>query len=155
RTRSPSRKQRVQLETLEERTVLSTYTISEYMFFGARHLVETVDNVTSDLNLGANPTTVTLNTASGGNTINILNTSAGITINIVSGGPDTVNVGDPSSSGSVQGILAPVWVQDPPSYTTLNVNDSADTTAEKATLSTSTFNGASYGCITGLAPAGI
>src|SRR5262249_37182447 len=65
---------------------------------------------------------------------------------------DTVNVGN---AGSVQGILAAVTVQNPPSFTTLNVNDSADATARTATLNTFVSGGANWGSITGLAPAAI
>jgi hypothetical protein len=154
--RGPNRTQRIQLEPLEGRALLSTYSISEYMFFGARHLVETVNNVTTDLNLGSNPSTFTLNTGSGTNTVNIQDTSAGIAIKVIgSGGTDTVNVGNPGSGGSVQGVQAPIYVQNPPAYTTLNVNDAADTTARPIALSSTTVNNQPWGSIIGLAPANI
>ena len=51
-------------------------------------------------------------------------------------------------AGSVQGILGSLLIRNPPSFTTLNINDSADTVARTATLSTLT---AGFGSITGLA----
>ena len=59
------------------------------------------------------------------------------------------------NDGSVQGILGAVTVQNPPSFTTLNVNDSADTTARTVALGTSVSGGSNWGSITGLAPAAI
>ena len=67
-------------------------------------------------------------------------------------GHDTVNVGN---AGSVQGILGALTIQNPESFTTLNVNDSADTAARTVTLGTFVSGGASWGSITGLAPAAI
>ena len=69
-----------------------------------------------------------------------------------SGGHDTVNVGN---AGSVQGILGTLSIQNPPSFDTINVNDSADTAARTVTLSTFASGGANWGSITGLAPAAI
>jgi hypothetical protein len=43
-----SKRRGFQLEHLEERTLLSTYTISEFYFFGNPAVSETVDNVTTD-----------------------------------------------------------------------------------------------------------
>ena len=69
-----------------------------------------------------------------------------------SGGHDTVNVGN---AGSVQGILGTLSIQNPHSADTININDSADTTARTVTLSTFVSGGANWGAITGLAPAAI
>ena len=92
-----------------------------------------------------------ITTGSGNDTVNVLAT--GVPTNLsTSGGHDTVNVGN---AGSVQGILGALTIQNPPSFTTLNVNDSADTVARTVTLSTFVSGGANWGSITGLAPAAI
>jgi hypothetical protein len=145
------------LENLEERALLSTYTLSEYYFLGLIPTVrETVNGTPTDHFNPPSPFVV--NTGSGSNTVNILNTSAHIAINVIGSGHDTVNVGN---AGSVQGILAAVNIENPPSVNTINVNDSADTTARTVTLSTfvnpndSQHNSDPWGRITGLAPAAI
>ena len=142
------------MENLEERALLSTYTLSEIYIpipFAPISIVqETVNNTTTTYYNPPSPFVV--NTGSGSNTVNILNTSADIAINEIGSGTDTVNVGN---GGSVQGILAAVNIQNPPSYNTINVNDSADTTARTVTLSTYSSGGYNWGSITGLAPAAI
>ena len=151
RARAPSRKRRLQLENLEERTLLSTYTLSEFSFVGIPTVRETVNGTTT--NHVNPPSPFVVNTGSGSNTVNILDTSAHIAITVIGSGTDTVNVGN---AGSVQGILAAVNVENPPSFNTINVNDSADTTARTVTLSTFTPAGDTpWGSITGLAPAAI
>ena len=150
RARGPSRKRRLQLENLEERALLSTYTLSEFYVIGIPTVSETVNNTTTDYFNPPSPFVV--NTGSGSNTVNILNTSADIAINEIGSGTDTVNVGN---GGSVQGILAAVNIQNPPSYNTINVNDSADPTARTVTLGTYSSGGYNWGSITGLAPAAI
>src|SRR5947209_7902897 len=97
--RGPSRKYRLQLEHLEERKVLSTFTLSEFLSGGVPVVRETIDNVTSTFVNPPSPFVVT--TGSGSNTVNILDTSARVPISINSFGSDTVNVGN---AGSVQGI---------------------------------------------------
>ena len=91
-----------------------------------------------------------ITTGSAADTVNVLAT--GVTTNISDGGYDVVNVGN---GGSVQGILGTLNLQNPPSFNTINVNDSADTTARTVTLSTYSSGGANWGSITGLAPAAI
>jgi hypothetical protein len=160
KARGPSRNRRFLLETLEDRSLLSTYTLSEgwETIIVNFNIPVTVPFVTEQVD--NNPATTTLfgspfvvSTGSGSNTVNILDTSAGIPIDISGGGSDTVNVG---SGGSVQGIVGAVSVQNPPNYTTLNIDDSADATARTVTLSTYTPAGDSaWGSITGLAPAAI
>src|SRR5262245_14121826 len=127
--RGPSRKYRLQLEHLEERKVLSTFTLSESLSGGVPVVRETIDNVTSTIVNPPSPFVV--NTPGGSNTVNILDTSAGIAISINSVGSDTVNVGN---AGNVQGILGAVTIQNSNSTDTLNVDDSADTMARTATL---------------------
>ena len=102
-------------------------------------------------------TSVSVTTGHAADTVNVLAT--GVTTNLIgNGGRDTVNVGN---AGSVQGILAAVNIENPPRFDTINVNDSADTTARTVTLSTfvnpndSQHNSDPWGTITGLAPAAI
>ena len=59
------------------------------------------------------------------------------------------------NAGSVQGILGTLTIQNPHSFDTINVDDSADTLARTVTLSTFVSGGANWGAITGLAPAAI
>src|SRR5262249_51534831 len=75
-----------------------------------------------------------------------------VAITVNGSASETVNIGN---AGSVQGILAPVTVQNPPSFTTLNINDSADTTARTAGISTAASAGTSFAARTGLPPADI
>jgi hypothetical protein len=93
-----------------------------------------------------------LNTDSGQDTVNVRNTSAGVSIQIHGGNQDTVNIGD---NGSVQGILAPVTVDNPPSWNTINIDDSADAAARTVGLSTSPDGNVLWGTVSGLAPANI
>jgi hypothetical protein len=148
--RGPSRKRRLQFENLEERTLLSNYTVSELYHLGIPTVRETVNGATTDYYNPASP--FVFNTGSGSNTVNILDTSAGIAIKETGYGNDTVNLG---SGSSVQGILAPVTLQNPPSYNTIDVDDSADATARVVALSTYSSSGYNWGLITGLAPAAI
>jgi hypothetical protein len=139
------------LESLEERALLSTYTLYEIPTPGAPTVYETVDSG-APMKFVNHPSPFVVNTASGSNTVNILDTSAHIAINVNDGGHDTVNVGN---AGGVQGILAPLNINGL-FYSTLNVNDAADTTARTVTLATITGgDGLAWGTITGLAPAAI
>ncbi len=97
----------------------------------------------------ANTVAVNVNASTGSDTFNVQATGAPLVLN--DGGYGTVNVGN---AGSVQGIAATLTVQDSGNYNTLNVSDSADTTARNVTLAN---NGgvAFWGGITGLAPATI
>jgi hypothetical protein len=63
-----------------------------------------------------------------------------------------VNVGN---FGSVQDIRANLTIQNPPSYTAVNVDDSADPTGRTVLLNNVTISGTPYGEISGLAPANI
>jgi hypothetical protein len=91
-------------------------------------------------------------------TVNVLAT--GVPTNITNEEYDLVNVG---SGGSVQGITGTLNLQawSPSSWgfllppNTINVNDSADTTARTVRLSTYSSGGSNWGSITGLAPAAI
>jgi autotransporter-associated beta strand protein len=72
-------------------------------------------------------TTTTINTGAGFATVNVYNNDNGNnTLNIVGnggGGNDVVNLGN---GGSVQGILGPVNIENPPSFDHINIDDSAD-----------------------------
>ena len=95
---------------------------------------------------------LTLRTGGGGINVNVLAT--GVSTSLVGNGPTTVNVGNRVSG--VQEILGPLTITNPPDFTTLNVDDSADQTGRTATLDTFTDSGGiTFGRITGLAPASI
>jgi hypothetical protein len=99
---------------------------------------------------------VTIDTGTGGNTINVRATGAATSI--VSAGHDTVHVGD---SGNVQSIRGTLNIENPPSRSTITVDDSADATARTVTLSSFVNLGDSesdsdqWGKISGLAPTDI
>jgi autotransporter-associated beta strand protein len=84
-----------------------------------------------------NGATTTINTGAGFATVNVQNNdNVNSTLNIVSiggGGNNVVNLGD---NGSVQGILGPVNIENPPSFDHINIDDSADPTALTWFLST-------------------
>jgi hypothetical protein len=98
----------------------------------------------------ADTNSVTVQTGTGGATVNVLATD--VPTSIVGHATGTVNIGN---AGSVQQILGPLTITNPPSYTTVNVDDSADATARMVSLDTVTIGGFDYGRITGLAPAAI
>jgi hypothetical protein len=99
----------------------------------------------------AETNSVTVSTGTGGNTVNVQATA--VATNLIGHGRDTVNVGQ---AGSVQGIRGALNVTNPPSFSSLNVNDSADTAARHATLGQATVNGdAHWETLSGLAPASI
>jgi hypothetical protein len=90
-------------------------------------------------------------------TFDVWSTSA--TTNIVAGAGATVNLGD---AGSVQGILGTLNLENPPAFSDITVDDSADATAQTVTVSTLGANPADsegtsepWGQISGLAPAPI
>jgi hypothetical protein len=92
-----------------------------------------------------------IDTGTGGNTVNVLAT--GTVTHLVGHGRDTVNVG---SQGSIQYVQAPLYILNPPSYTTINLDDSADATARTVTLNQATVDGnPNWGVVSGLAPAPI
>jgi hypothetical protein len=94
---------------------------------------------------------VTVKTGTGGATVNALATTS-VPVNLIGNGhdTDTVNIGN---AGSVQAINAALTITNPPSFTTVNVDDTADSTPRTVTLGTATISGANLGFIGGLAPA--
>jgi hypothetical protein len=93
---------------------------------------------------------VTVKTGAGGATVNALATTS-VPVNLIGNGHDTdaVNVGN---AGSVQAINAVLTITNPLFFTTVNVDDSADSTPRTVTLGTTTIGGANFGFIGGLAP---
>jgi hypothetical protein len=97
----------------------------------------------------ADTSSLTVQTGTGGATVNVLATGKPVSL-IGHGANTTVNVGN---AGSVQAINGLLTISNPPSYTTVNVDDSADTTVRTVTLDTVTIGADEYGRIAGLAPA--
>jgi hypothetical protein len=98
-----------------------------------------------------NTTSVAIETGMGNDTINVLATGVETDLSS-SGGRDTVNVGN---AGSLQGIHGVLNIQNHPLFTTININDSADTGTHTALLAQFTSGGSSWGSIIGLSPAAI
>jgi hypothetical protein len=86
-----------------------------------------------------------------GDVVNVLATGGLGSTSIVGRGNETLNVGN---AGSLAGILAPLSITNPPAYTTLNVDDSADAALGTVTLSNLPGD-PTTGQISGLAPAAI
>jgi hypothetical protein len=87
---------------------------------------------------------VALVTGTGGATVNVQATST--PTSIVGHATGTVNIGN---AGSAQQILGALTITNPPSLTSVNVDDSADTTGPTVTLDTNVIVGSAYGRITG------
>jgi hypothetical protein len=87
----------------------------------------------------------TLNTGAGADTVNVQATPYALSINYQGGGgSDVANLGN---AGSVQGITGAVTIYNGPSYTHVNIDDSADGGNRTVTIGP--------GGVTGLAPAAI
>ncbi len=92
----------------------------------------------------------TLTTGNTANTVNVFNTSAGRQTTIANGGgAEVVNIG---TNNSLQQIQGSVVIQNDPSFTTLNLINSADTVARTLAISQQAGN---IGQLTGLAPGAI
>jgi hypothetical protein len=103
----------------------------------------TVNSLTFHDSSAAN---ITIVTGTAADTVNILSVFGADTITTdSSGGSDAVNIGN--AANSVQAILGPVNVTNPPAHTTLFINNSGDATGRVATV---TYTG-----VTGVAPAAI
>lgn len=82
------------------------------------------------------------------NTVNIPSTYSATTFALNnSGGADIVNIGN--ATNGVQSIVSPVFIENNPSFTTLNINDSANTTARSAYIE---FSGTQWEYLNGLSP---
>jgi hypothetical protein len=95
---------------------------------------------------------VNVTTGTGIDTVNVLRNGATTNLSTTGGG-DVVNVGN--SLEGVQSIFGNLTMTNPPSFDTINVNDTADTTARTVTHNTVTIAAFPYGQIVGLAPAAI
>jgi hypothetical protein len=91
---------------------------------------------------GNDVSALNVNTETGGNTVNVYATMPYHSTSIIGHGPDAVNVGSPYYGG-VQAIQGPLYVSNPPSYTTLNVDDTGDATARTATVTNGSVSGLS------------
>jgi hypothetical protein len=86
----------------------------------------------------------------GSNTVNIQDTASFPPVTVGGGGSDTVNIGN---SGSVQDVLGEVDIENPPNFTTVNVDDSADPNPQNVSIETFTaLDGSNFGSIDSLAP---
>jgi hypothetical protein len=99
-------------------------------------------------------TAINVFTGNGTNTVNILGTPQDVPTDIVGGGTDTLNLGN---NGSTQGIQGDVYIENPPAFTTININDSADPTSRTVGIQNfagtppdSQHSNAPWGQITGL-----
>jgi hypothetical protein len=94
----------------------------------------------------------------GSDTINVLRTLSSAPVTITSLGSPTVTIGH---DGTVHDIQGDVTIENPPNFTTINVDDSADVDGRTVTLDNvqvatdSNGNGDPYGQIRGLAPGNI
>jgi hypothetical protein len=97
---------------------------------------------------------VTIRTGSGADTVNVLRTSLGTgsgMTNVTSvGGADAVNIGN-STSGTQEINGTTLYITNPPSFSTLSINDGPDTTARNVTIDTVNSSDVVQ-TITGLAP---
>jgi hypothetical protein len=80
----------------------------------------------------------------GGSTYNVISTPFFATTSLINEGPDTVNVGN---AGSLAGILGNLSISNPPDFTTVNVNDSADTAGHTVTVTSASIAGLARGVI--------
>jgi hypothetical protein len=113
--------------------------------------VNVQDTTPVTVNLAVHGNT-TVNVGADHNTVNLWETDSGTSTTINGSSTMTVNVG---RNGSVQKIKGSVILDNPTSFTTVNVDDSADTTSRTVTVGVTSFGGATYEYVSGLAPATI
>ena len=77
----------------------------------------------------------------------------GVPTTLVGNGLTTVNVGD--GYVGVQSILGTLTIENPPAFTTINIDDSSNTDVNTAHMGTIPVGDPAWGYITGLAPADI
>ncbi len=92
--------------------------------------VEAVLNGTTDSFKPGQITSILIALGGGSNTITVLGTPVGVTTDIVSGGSDTVNVGN----GTTKYIHGDVNIENAATLTNILVNDSTDTTPHTVTM---------------------
>jgi hypothetical protein len=89
---------------------------------------------------------MTINTGLGVDTVNVLATSGPVTVNGQSG-DDFVHVGN---KGNTQGIGGPLTITNASGFSTVDVDDSADTSARQVIL----YNNGTYNVLSGMTPGG-
>jgi hypothetical protein len=92
---------------------------------------------------------VTLRSGGYSDTVNVLRSSIPLTVTSC-GGLDAVNVGNPTNG--MQAISDSLLITNPPSYSTLTFDDSANNTLRTPVFDTTTLGDGVYGRITGLSP---
>jgi hypothetical protein len=104
------------------------------------------DTITVDYTVvAAGLATLIVDTGAGDDTVNVRRTPAGVATNLTSsGGTDQVNI---TNGGSVQGINGVVNVSNPPFFTNILIDNSADNVGRNVTMNNATLSG--------LAPANI
>jgi hypothetical protein len=176
-TRARKKSLRLGLETLEDRQLLSVYVGHDIDADNLRFLnvtcvssvsntdappadTVTVDHTTvngrgkvsinGDLYDDSTDDYIVINGGAGGTVTNILANVKPVTV-LGHSNKDIDNLGD----GSLQNIKAEVWLENPPSASTVNIYDNRDSMARTPTLSSVTRYGQSFGKVTGLSDAAI
>jgi hypothetical protein len=80
--------------------------------------------------------TITVDAKGGTNSISVYNLAADQTVNIVGGGTDSVTIGTGFFSSTVQGIQGLVVISNAPAFTTINIDDSGDSTPQNFIIGT-------------------
>jgi hypothetical protein len=130
-----------------------SWTLGGFGDFGQGIIAYNTGLLTNPLVSYSGVQTVTLDSGSGGGDVDVRTTPSAVTTNVVAGGRTTVRIG---FFGNSQFIGGPVNIENPPNYTTINIDDSADPSARTTTLGTYTPAGDTpWGYISGLTPADI
>ena len=137
------------LEAMEDRLTPSTLTILGDQLPNHNDTL-TLNDSSSGLHVNLNGqssdyvpgtiTSITVNLGDGANTIHVEQTVSSDPVTIHGGGSDTVNIG---VSSSVQGIQGTVSIDNLSSFTTLNIDDSGDSTARTAVIVAASIHGLS------------
>jgi hypothetical protein len=90
---------------------------------------------------------IVINSGTGNDTINILRTVTLSPVTVNSRGTATINIGN---GGSLQNLAGAITVTNPNGGDTINIDDSADTTARNARIETVTQTGNTYTRVSGL-----
>ncbi len=132
-------------DTSARTTIMGTYTPAGDTNWGYITGLAQYANINYEY---ADTSSVTINGSKAkGNVIGVWEN--GVTTNLIGNGTATVNIGD--GLVGVQSILGTINIDNPTSYTTVNIDDSADELARTTTMGTFTPPGDSpWGYITGL-----